>query len=176
MDKLKERIDTLKGVEKLINEHKKENEPEAMKTWNAMGLCNPWYVINEKNNIIKFEWREAFTAKNICVVVIWDKKYINCKLFYSNSKIHGNNHKTMDLNKSDIEYLEKYLENNDFFNYNKIEDSIQFDGSSSELEVKINENYNVEDDCNCINSKIIYNFANILFELSKEDIGNILGT
>ena len=176
MNKLKEKINTLKRVEKLINKHKKENEPEAMKIWNSMGLSNPWYVINEKNNIIKFEWREAFTAENICVVVVWDKKYLNCKLLYSNSRIHGNGHKTIDLNKSDINYLEEYLEKNDFFNYNKIEDSIQIDGSRSELEVKINGNYNVADDYNCINCKIIYDFANILFELSKEDIGNILGT
>ena len=173
MDKLTEKVETLNRVSKLLKENG-DNDP--IETWNSMGLFNPWYVINEKNNIIKFSWREAFSMENVCVVVIWDKNYEHCKLLYSDTRIYNDSIKTMELNKNDIIKLEKYLYEKDYFNYKKIEDCIQIDGSHSELEIKINNKYNVENDFNCINNLLLYDFATILFELAKEKPGNILGS
>jgi hypothetical protein len=173
MDKLIERIETLKNVEKLLKEGG-DNDP--MKTWNSMGLFNPWYVLNEKNNIIKFSWREAFSMENVCVVIKWDKFYKNCKLLYSDTRLYNDYIKNMELHKKDIIRLEKYLYENDYFNYKNINDCIQLDGSHSELEVRINNQYNAEDDISCLDNHIIYNFAIILFKLAKEEPGNILGS
>lgn len=173
MDKLIEKIETLKRSEKLLKENVVNN---PMETWKSMGLFNPWYVINEKNNIIKFSWREAFSMENVCVVVIWDKYYKNCKLLYSDTRLYNDSIKTLELLKNDIIKLEKYLYENDYFNYKNNNDCIQLDGSHCELEVKINNKYNAEDDISCLDNHIIYNFAVILFELAKEEPGEILGT
>jgi hypothetical protein len=169
MGKLTEKIETLKNVEKLLR--KKENNNAPMKIWNSMGLFNPWYVIKEKNNIIKFSWREVFSIKNVCVVVMWSENYENCKLLYSDTRSGSDFFKTLELCKDDIINLENYLYKNNFFNYVKVEDCIQLDGSHSELEVKINNKYNAEDDVGCLKNNIIYDFANILFSLAKEDPG-----
>ena len=166
MDKLKDKIKTLKQVKKLLNKKAKIN---AMETWNLMGIYNPWYVIKEKGNIIKYSWHGAFLTRQICVIVKWDKKYKKCQLIYNDTKKYSSEKKYLELTKDNIIELENYLHKIDFINYSKIDAGLQLDGSTSELEVKINKKYNEEDDFGCKNNKLIYNFALKLFELAKEN-------
>jgi hypothetical protein len=175
MNKLKERIKSFKNVEKLLDKEYGKNS--TFKMWTSWEINNPWYVIKEKNNIIKFSWQEAFSVRTICVVITWDKKYDQCKLIYNDSKSYEYKPKIINLNKNIIIELENYLRRNNYLNYSVKEKDqvIQLDGSKSELEMKINKKYNVESDC-AIDNKIIYNFAVILFELSGEYPGEILGT
>ena len=167
MEYLKERIELLKNIEKLLKE--KGNIDNPMDVWISMGLFNPYYVINEKNNIIKFSWSEAFLSKSVCIVVTWDNKYNNCKLLYCDKRFYNHVYKTLKLTRNNVKELENYLYENNFFNYLKIEDCMQLDGSQSELEVKMHNKYKLEDDNGCSNNKIIYGFATLLFELAKED-------
>jgi hypothetical protein len=171
--KIKEKINILKTTEKYLS--KVDSIDEIHKNWKNMGFFNPWYVIEENGNIIKFTWNETY-PKEICIIVKWDDKYNDCYLYYEGySKLLDKNiSKKIELNKETILELEKYLNKNNFYKYtvSKKERNkyITFDGPDCTLEVKINNKYNEEDIvAGAKNNDIIINFGYILFKLSNEE-------
>jgi len=171
--KIKEMIKTLKTTEKHLS--KVDSKDEIRKNWKNMGGVNPWYVIEENENIIKFTWKETY-PHYICIIVKWDNNYNDCCLYYEGySKLLGKDiSKKIELNKDTILELENYLNNNNFYKYtvSKKERNkyITFDGPDCTLEVKINKKYNEEElVAGAKNNNIIINFGYILFKLSNEE-------
>ena len=172
--KLEEMIESIKTTEKII--FKKNSEEEIANNWKEMGCFNPWYVINENGNIIRYIWHDAWSSKKICIIVKWDKLYNKCKLFYEGySKLLDTYiEKKFILNKKTILELEYYLTENNFYEYFVTEEEknkyITLDEDCCNLEIKINNRYNEESIvAGAKNNKIIYNFGYILFKLSEEE-------
>jgi aspartate 1-decarboxylase len=176
--KMKKWIKTIKSAEKYLL--KEDTKEEIRKNWESMGYFNPWYVIEENDNIIKLTWHDAWPTKKLCIIVKWDVKYTNCNLFFEgySIKLDENISKIINLSKATILELENYLKENKFYNYFVSEkekrEYITLDGGSCTLEIKINNKYNIESIvAGAKNNKIISNFGHILFELSNEEYGNI---
>ena len=171
--KIREKIKILKITEKYLS--KVDSKDEIQRNWKNMGFFNPWYVIEENGNIIKFTWNEAYN-KNICIIVKWNDTYNDCYLYYEGySKLLDKNiSKKIELNKENILELENYLIKNKYFKYtvSKKERNkyITFDGPDCTLEVKLNNKYNEEKIvAGAKNNNIIINFGYILFNLSGEE-------
>ena len=184
MDKLKDRIDILNNVMKIFEESKYLDIKNTMKLWESMKLLNPWYVINEKNNIIKLSWCDKSPIINNCIAVTWDKNYTNCKLLiYGKIQlIEEDKINEISINKGDVLELEKYIEKYDFLHYSiKKEDKILSvcDGSREnndlEIEVKINNLYNEVSSC-AEKMSVSYNFSDLIFKLYEENINKAKST
>jgi len=176
MDKLKEKIDSLNNIKKLIEENEHSGIKNVMEVWENMCLLNPWYVINEKNNIIKLSWCDKSPIENNCIVIIWDENYINCKiLIYGKIQIFDENIiKEFNLNKENIIVLENYIKEYNFLNYNVKEDNKfitlcggAIENNDLEIEVKINNKYNEVSNC-AEKMSILYNFSDLIYKLYEE--------
>ena len=78
MESIEERREKLNDIIKLLEERSDVENPREY--WKSWGLLDPFYVINEENNIIKYSWNDKSPIMTNCIVVIWDEKYEKCKL------------------------------------------------------------------------------------------------
>jgi hypothetical protein len=160
-----EKIQTLENIKKLFKE--KFSKREYNDLINSSHFKSNWDVINENNNIIKFNWDDVDKYKSYVIKITWDNEFNLCELKLYRNLFDREKYEIIYLQKEIIIELKTYLEKNDFLNY-VIEEknrTMRLDGSNCELEVKINGKYNFESDDNIDNS-LIYGFINLLLKLT----------
>ena len=178
MDKLKERIKSLNEIKELLDNKCALNIP-AMDAWNDMGLFNPWYVINENKNIIKYTYGGKKSPFEICIIITWDKNYEERNLLYKNDSKFNRKIKKVELNYLQILDLEKYIIERDFFNYEVTDTFLSLCAGNgllerNEIEIKINDKYNITEDNSSTDNCIIYDLVEKLIILEKNNLGELI--
>ena len=171
MDKLLERKKSLKDMERLFDEKNVLGKP-LMEAWNDMGLFNPWYVINENKNIIKYTYGGKKSPLEICIIITWSKNYEEKYLLYKNGIGLNGKIKKIELNYLQILDLEKYITEKDFFNYEVTDSFVSVcagNGLLEKNEIKINGKYNIEEDNSSNDNSIIYGLVDKIMILSDNN-------